>query len=175
MTDERQAWERQPYETNEAWVAFKDYRDQIPPRRQRATTNTPAAQVHRWYSDNFWKSRVEALDTHMDKAMMEEKEALWRQTARDVGAEHMALLGSARAIVMRELAEMRQRPAGSYRPADLTKLLEVVVKYDRLVRGESTETIATVDLSGFTDEQLKEYDALNALAAEAAMKGPTLQ
>lgn len=175
MSDERQLWERQPYDTPEAWVAFKDYRDQVPPRRQRATTNAPAAQVYRWYSDNFWKSRVEALDAHMDKTMLEEKEAIWRQSARDVAIEHMQMLGSARAIALRELAEMRQRPPGSFRPADLTKLMEIVVKYDRLVRGESTEQIATVQLENFSDEQLREYDALNRLAADAEVKSPTLQ
>lgn len=164
-------WSRMPYDTNESWVAFQSYRDQTPPRRQRSTTQGTISQVACWAREHFWAARCEAYDRHMDLVVVAEREALLRQGVQDITAQHMVILADARALAQREFAEFMGRSPGGWRPAELVKLLETVIKYDRLVRGEHTEMVASVDLSSFTDEELEVYNELNQKAAD----GETMQ
>lgn len=168
-------WEKQEYETAEEFKAFQFFRDQIPPRRQMPTTHAPLAELHRWSMRNHWKVRVTAMDAYLDKAMLEEKEAVFRQTSKEVAVEHMTILARSRNIVLRELNEMMTRAPGTLRMADLNKLIENTIKYDRLVRGEATEVVATVDLSRMTPEELDMYEKLTEKALSGEEDTSSLQ
>jgi hypothetical protein len=167
MAEDTPLWHRQEYDDNESWAAFQVYRDQVPPRRQRAVHGAATAKVHQWFMRNHWDARVKAMDAHLERIRDAEREAVFRESSRDVAAKHMGMLATARDLVERELAEYLRKPAGTFRPADLAKFLEVTIRYDRLVRGEATETVANLDLRGFTDKELDQFEELNRRALEA--------
>ncbi len=159
-------WERQHFDTDESFEAFKLFRDSRPPRRVLAQRGYPTSSLYAWFRDHAWAERVRAYDAHTDSILLGEREALLRQNAQQISAEHMALLHSARDLAQRELDKMLSRSVDNdemnlLRPGELVKLLETVIRYDRLIRGESTENIdQQIDLSALTLDELLTYKAL---------------
>lgn len=153
-------WERQYTETDDAWRAFKAFRDTRPPRRQRAVIGFAHATICKWYNDHRWPERCDAYDRHMERIVLEEREKLLRQSAREISADHMAMIQSARAIAQAELdkllASSNESDIPLLRPIEVIRLSEMVVKLDRLIRGESTETVEhSVDLSRLSTDELR--------------------
>lgn len=165
-------WERQASESDEAWLSFRAYRDMVPDERK--ITNAAAkstATLSKWYRDHNWEERVRAHDAKFDKIRIEEREQIYRRKAREIAIDHMVMLSNARDLVARELnkfAEVsRETDAiGLVKVAELTKLFELVVKLDRLVRGETTENVGStaIDYSALDPEEL---DKLNELLEKA--------
>lgn len=162
-------WERQDYDTEESWPLFVAYRDQTRPRRGvlSAFRGRPVdpVKVARWYREFFWKERAAAYDDHLDEIRRAEIEAMHAEQAREVAAKHMALLADAREVSARELQKLLARAQESQleilKPRDLIRLMETTVRFDRLVRGESTDNIDTgPDLSHVDDERLAEIERL---------------
>lgn len=159
-------WDRQPYDSELSWRAFQTYRDRLP--RSRAIVLDGRAlnpiEVVAWMRDHFWIERCAEYDRHLDGLRQSEIEAVHAQSARDIAAEHMELAGSARAIAARELAKLREASENSayesLKPRDLIRLLDLVVKVDRLVRGESTESVDVRDLSSLSDADLEEIERI---------------
>lgn len=167
-----EVWDRLPCDNEESWQAFVSYRDHVPPRRIRAVAYGTARQVQEWYQANGWKERVVAYDQHMDSIVREERETILRQKTQDVAAEHMAALALARQIVDTELARIlsvtkggengSHAPSAVLKPAEVIKLMEVVIKYDRLVRDQSTSNTSEVgpDLEKLSPEEFEAYGKL---------------
>ncbi len=158
-------WERLATEDDHAWDAFKQFRDAVPPRRQRSVIGHGTCPVSHWYNEHRWVERVDAYDRHMERVAQSEREAQLRQNAKDVSAEHMAMLQSARHVAQRELDKLREsvvRGDGQMmRPTEIIRLLETVVKLDRLVRGESTEAVEVGNKAAkLTDEELEAIEKI---------------
>lgn len=169
------SWERQDYDTEESWACFQVYRDQRPPRRLALTPGgvfVDPAKLRTWYKDHAWGARVEAYDRWVDEVLLEEREALLRQSAQAITIEHMTALGDARELASRELSKYLEASRatdafGLLKPRELTALLETVIKYDRLIREQSTERTETkFDLSGLDVSELRELEALTKKAAK---------
>jgi hypothetical protein len=116
-------------------------------------------KLSQWYLDQSWHDRVQAYDTHMDSVFQEEREALARLGGRKLAAEQMALLQTGKDAVEIELEKLlalaRDSEHAALKPGELVKLMETVLKYQRLVAGESTEVIEErSDLSDMSDEEL---------------------
>ena len=178
-------WGRLPTDTDESWQAFVEYRDMRIPRRLKSTTKVPVADVYKLYKDHGWRDRVGAYDAHLDELIREEREAVLKQEAREIAAEHMSLLASARSICATEWARIdtltrESRGANvNLKTSELIKLTELTVKMDRLVRDQTTVNVAAgIDLSKLTDEELVIYEKLvdKAQAEKRAEEAePTLQ
>lgn len=159
-------WGRQACDTNESWEAFVEYRD-MRNRRLRRVTKAPVAQVQQWYREHGWRERIAAYDSHLDGIIRAEREEVLRQATREVAAEHMEILASAREVCALEFARIasltrESRGANAVlKTPELIKLLHETVKLDRLVRNESTENVSTgIDLSKLTEEELETYGRL---------------
>lgn len=158
-------WERQPSDTEESWEAFKSFRDAKPPRKL-FRPGVPTGKTSEMYRDHNWKARVEAFDIYMDQKAVEERRQIVGMKAKEIAEEHMIILTRARKIVSRELDKLLEASnsddmAGTIKPSELTKLLEAVIKFDRLVRGESTEKTDTgVDLSKLSLDELREFEKM---------------
>jgi len=161
-------WERQEAEPDDAWTAFRMYRDQMTgpgATRSYARLGVRLETALAWMNKYQWKERCLAWDRHVDEIRQEEKTALLAQDAREVTASHMAMVATGKSLVSRELAKLDALSAkageapGPFTLHALTRLAEVTVKLDRLVRGESTEKIE-VDLSKLTDEELSAYEKI---------------
>lgn len=171
----RPIWERGPLDTDQSWPYFVAYRNITSGARTLARIkNEPSNDVKRpvlrgesptleklsqWYLDQSWHDRVQAYDTHMDSVFQEEREALARLGGRKLAAEQMALLQTGKDAVEIELEKLlalaRDSEHAALKPGELVKLMETVLKYQRLVAGESTEVIEErSDLSDMSDEEL---------------------
>lgn len=168
-------WERLPCDTAEGWEAFKSYRDMRPHRIQNVC-GWPTYRVQEWSKACNWEKRVRAYDAHLDGVFRGELEATLQQSAKEVAAEHMSMLAMARQICTLEFSKMLEltlkggsAPGAAMRVGEVIKLSEIVVKLDRLVRGESTENVAkSADLSKLTDAELEVYErALSKVDADS--------
>lgn len=133
---------RQPCDTDESFAAFVEYRDQLAPRQLRTWKYGDA--VREWYRDHGWKARVAAFDEWRDELRRQHYGDALKQPAQQIAAEHMGILQDMRDMLRREVDKWREQVvnnAGSpfLKMSELVKLTDVVVKYDRLVRGEATE------------------------------------
>ncbi len=153
-------WERQTTETDDAWRAFKAFRDTVPPRRARSVIGFAHMTVSQWYNQYRWPERCDAYDRHLERVTLDERDRLLKQKASEVSAEHMGMLQSARHLAQYELDKLRTQSAESevplLRPGEVFKLSEMVVKLDRLIRGESTESVEhNIDYSKLTTDEIR--------------------
>ena len=167
------SWERQPCDDELSWPEFVKYRDAPSPRRLIRPSSVSTRELHTWYQACNWGERVAAYDRHLDGIVRAEREAYLAQSAKEVAAHHMAILQGSRELLDRETAKLLQLSKdsegfGVIKPAELIKLTELVVKMDRLVRGDTTENAGTTfDGSKLT---LEEVLALEALAEKGGGK-----
>lgn len=179
----RALWERQPCDTNASFPYFKAYRDtpsgvkrtlervrfrpaetrHAVPRDQAPTLQ----ELTQWYVEHNWRERVEAYDLFLDSVHTDEIKAASLETARDLAARHKAMLQRGYELAVSQLdaflRKMESSPDGEaiMKPSELNKLVEVVVKYERLVQGEATErTEEKTDLSKLSPDELRQYLAL---------------
>jgi hypothetical protein len=175
MADEVLAWERQPGETEEEWDAFRAYRDQLPPRRMMHAVVKSTAKVSRWYNANRWAERTAAYDRHLDAIVRSEREKLLAETTQERAAKQIAKLQLVYSIVDRELRKLEEDSRktsafGLVKVNDLNKLLANAITLERLIRGESTENKAVVDvnLDALSVEELRQYRELQEKALAKA-------
>jgi hypothetical protein len=162
-------WDRQTQDTDESWPAFQIFRDMRRPRTlylAPGNVRVPIELARKWHRDHDWKTRVDAFDEYLDDLRTQEVEALTKQSAAEVVAEHMATLKSARELVAREIEKLlgmsKESENTALRPRELTSLLEAVIKYDRLIRDQSTEkTETSLDLSKLSIDELKTLEQLH--------------
>jgi hypothetical protein len=159
-------WHRWPTEPDEAWHAFTKFREQRPPRRLKAIIGYPTAECAEWYRNFAWAERAREYDEYLQGILDAEIEDSLRNRARGIAAQHLQILAAARILVARQIdkyVDMDQD--GDHpvlKPAELTKLMEAVIKYDRLTQGESTENIDVKhdDLSNLSIDELRQLRAI---------------
>lgn len=173
---EVQPWERQDGEPELAYEAFKGYCFQTPPRRlAHASVKHGAIELSKLFGEWRWSERALAWDRHVEKIRVEEKEALLRQDEKERLAKMVAVLETAGEVIAREMAKLLRdslatEASGLVRPSDLNKLLGQWITMQRLIHGESTENVATVDarLENLTPDELRTLRELHEkLAGDA--------
>ncbi len=175
-------WNRLPDETEEEFEFFTHYRDQRPPRNIiRVAKATPGLGIHRAQmlsKKHDWPERTREFDAHLRAIHQREVENVVRETAKERAVEHLALLGEAREIASLELSKLlkwvRETEIGVMQPGQVLKILETVIKCERLVAGESTENTQNTqlfDLSGLSVEELR---ALGSILGKAGVNLPGL-
>ncbi len=164
-------WDRQPFDSERQWAAYRVYLMQPMPRsveRLHKTTGIPLGTLTLWSKKNHWVNRALVLDNHIHNTWTEKVETYIEKRAEDYVDRHAAVLTDAFTLLQTELKKYLEVSQGSdmpglLRPSDLIRLMEVTVKLERLHYGESTENIASkVDLSGLTIEQLRDLKELNS-------------
>lgn len=156
-------WERQPGESDTAWVAFAAYRDMGPNDRSHAKLAAKFGKHRqnfvRWSAQWDWVARCAAYDSWVDKqAKVVEIEAIKDMRKRHVQMA-MTLQGAAALALNKIIAAERQvvtNPDGTTSPAPLTlkpsevkELAELGTKLERLTRGEPGEIeVAKIDVAG---------------------------
>lgn len=128
-------WERQPNETEVAYQAFTLYLAQPASRRSQtrvaADRGTSVRHVAQWSSDNLWPERASAWDRHqLELLAAEARDALISMRTR-----HAQIASVALSKVVDRLQDMNAR---DMTVRDMTALLDVAVKIERLSRGESS-------------------------------------
>lgn len=153
-------WEQQLNEPEDAWRAFKAFRDTVPPRRAKSIIGFAHHTVSIWYNEWRWLKRCDAYDRHLEKLAQGERERLLKQTQQEIMAGHLAMLHTGKEIVQRELDKLRatvlEGDASILKPEILIKMMDRIIILDRLVRGQSTENHEhTANLSTLSLEELQ--------------------
>lgn len=167
-------WERQDEEPETAYVAFKGYVYQTPPRRLvHSSVLHGTAQLSALYNEWRWAERALAYDRHVQKIRDAEREVLLKEDEKSRTAAQLTMIKGMQQVANRELAKLvRDTEAstafGTIRVSELNKLIGQAITLERLIRGESTENISTVDVNvkKLTLEELRELQRLQAKMAE---------
>jgi hypothetical protein len=199
---ERELWEQQDGEGTTAFNHFVFYRDMRYPRVTRTvkddkgnvTAQTTAEmvmdgsipyvkrslrKVAAAFNMNFraiarqseagqWVKRCEAYDVYVDRKNREAEQAAIIKMRQ----EHALL---AQQMIRKATRRLLKLPEDEINAAELTRMVDVAVKVERLSRGESTDNQSVthagevevkneqrLDLSGLTNEELDQFEGLLA-------------
>ena len=152
LANDRHPWDRQPRETDPAWVVFVVYRDLGPTRTVKQAVdklgknkryNSTAQQMSARYG---WRIRVEAYDRERDRVRREEAEKVERANARKTAEEMSTTAESLWKLAARGCAlwhEYLTKHQGTSKPAILPRDLEALantgIKLQRMLGGEVGE------------------------------------
>lgn len=159
-------WTRVETDTDESWDAYVKYRDSRHPRKLYRVGAGAPAKLLELFNRHNWQARVAEYDRHCDAIRIAERDAIIAQDERDVVAGQYHMLADAKDLVARELQKylwtsQETEMHGLLKPSELAKLMDVTLRYDRLVRGESTDILKVEqDLSALSLEELRTLEAL---------------
>jgi hypothetical protein len=173
--DERQLWDRQPAESSKAYSHFCLYRDMGPDRSLRAMENVDGCtslyrQLGRWSSRWRWVERCQKYDDHLEyqDRLRHEKE---RRQMRERHAKISVLGQNILVKEMEALLAKAQNGHSQMTPSDVPRWTDVMVKVERLARGEPTDSHEISGPAGGPvkldlAEMLKRIDELYGLKTE---------
>jgi hypothetical protein len=174
MTENRLPWERQPGESDEAWDAFRRYRDQgkdrsmprlaselIEERQEAGVTPRPLAttgkgqlqRLKRWSSTFHWRERVESWDAELDRRTREDQINEIVEMRKRQARLAAAVANAAVQPALELLERLRERRATL---DDMTvkelfqftiqagRILPGLAQNERVARGESAEVNVNV-------------------------------
>lgn len=168
---DREPWERQPSESDPAWMGFVTYRDLGPGRTIaqaatiiRKTRNLKAnynKQLEVWSRLNGWVERAGEWDNEQDRVRREETLKAQRKAGRLMVERHLQVSMTMQRLASIELARWVNKvqangdnPDMSRAPElttqQLQQLLDYAVKLERLNRGEP-EKIERMQVDGHDD------------------------
>jgi hypothetical protein len=147
MTEEKQPWDRQPGETSRSYELFSIYRNLGPqrslPKAKASSETTPSlSRLKQHCKKHNWVERCRAYDDYREMQERVEEDKRREKERREMADRHakIAVLGQNIVVkgVEKLLADMEQ---GKRDPSasDLSRLLDVAVKVERLSRGVPTE------------------------------------
>ncbi len=108
---------------------------------------------------------------HMDEIRTAERAAVEKLTAHEVALAHMTTLHDFQSVVMLEVDKFLKACQGTdmpvLKPGELVKMMDLVVKYQRLIQGQTTEKIDTsIDVSKVSVEDMLKMQEILAKAAQ---------
>jgi hypothetical protein len=179
-------FERRDDETDPAWGAFRQYRDQPQPRslaRLALELGKSRQLFEGWSARHEWTRRVAAYDRYLDARRRQEREdeilAMERRHEAQLKAGSSALTQPIRAYLQR-VAELRgegEEPFAELSLAELHRLamgairhLSSVVAAERLVAGLSTEAHSS-DALASVEEARRRADAMSRSEIETFLLG----
>ncbi len=174
-------WERQEHESAQAFQAFAEYRDMGAERslvKVAQKVGKSKALMERWSKRWQWVYRADAWDDELDRQTRQELQ----KGITDMRKNHV---GIAKAMLVKSLQALQRIPIDELAPRDISTMVDVAAKLERISRGEVTErtegkqTIAgkvqtesvcrfeTVNLDKLTNDELEQlYETVSKLAAE---------
>lgn len=134
-------WERQEGETPKAFEAFSIYRDMGIDRSLRKVVqqlNKNLTTIAEWSSKYEWVDRVAAWDAEQDRiARLEQIKDIKKMRKRHASIAGQMLLKAAEALQI--------IPADEVKASDVSRLVDVASKLERLSRGDVGDVIEERD------------------------------
>jgi len=162
MSDSVKAWDRSPLDTDIGWTMFQEHRDTPPSMRPEFSVSARALaskynlhlqEVYNIALNAMWKERIRAYDRAQARAACRIPIADTRVPA----ARHTELAracGETAAIEARRLLYEAREGRSRLRPADVLRLGEFALKWERLIAGQATEHVQH-SLESLTTEELQ--------------------
>ncbi|NLB82491.1 MAG: hypothetical protein GX800_12990 [Clostridiaceae bacterium] len=129
-------WERLPKETARAFEAFIDYRDSGTDRSIRSTAQKLCKNrttIAEWCKKYNWVERAVQYDAELDRQARERNE----KEREEMAQLHIK---AARAMLTKALKGLQAIPDDAMTPNDVSRMIEVASKLERLSRGEPSES-----------------------------------
>lgn len=166
---QRLLWERQEGESAQAFQAFAEYRGMGAGRSLAKVSQKLGKSktlMERWSRQWGWVKRVDAWDGEMDRLSRKELE----KGITEMRKKHVAI---AESMLDKSMQALGRMPVEAMAPRDVSTMVEVASKIERISRGEATERtegkqtvtgevrtesvcrLQSVDLSGLTDGELE--------------------
>lgn len=130
-------WERQPEETPKAFQAFCEYRDMGLER----SLNKLVQKLHKnrttlgeWSGKYNWVERCAAWDAEQDRIARQEQ-------IKAIKAMRNRHAGMAKAMIVKAGRALNRIPDDEIRPSDISRMIEVASKLERISRGDVGEVI----------------------------------
>ena len=134
-------WERQEGETAKAWEAFCIYRDMGIDRSLRKvvqTLNKSLTQIGEWSSKYDWVKRVAAWDVEQDRIARQEQ-------LKEIKKMRNRHAGIAKAMIVKAGRALNRIPEDEITPNDISRMIDVASKLERISRGDVGEVIEERD------------------------------
>jgi len=161
-------WERQEGESAPAFQAFAAYRDMGAERslaKVAQKLGKSKALMERWSRRWRWGARADAWDDETDRRTC-------RELQKGIAEMRRNHVGIAKAMLVKALQALQKIPTDEISPRDVSNMVDVAAKLERLSRGEATErtegkqniagafSLSSLDLSKVSDEELAALDAI---------------
>ena len=161
-------WERQEGESAQAFQGFAAYRDMGAERslaKVAQKLGKSKALMERWSVRWQWVMRADLWDDEMDRLSRRELE-------KGITGMRRNHVNIAKAMLVKALQALQRIPVDEMTPKDVSTMVDVAAKLERISRGEATErtegkqaiagevSVSTIDLSSITDEELAALDAI---------------
>lgn len=139
--DKPEPWERQPEETSRAFEAFTVYRDMGAERSINKTCqklNKNRTTIADWSTKYNWVKRCEEWDKEQDRiARQEQLKAIKSMRNRHAGM--------AKAMIVKAGRALQKIPDDEIKASDISRMIEVASKLERISRGDVGEVIEERD------------------------------
>lgn len=139
MAKEVKPWERQDGETPKQFEAFVVYRDMGEERSLQKVANQLAKSrqlLTRWSSANNWVERCTAWDNEQDRILRQEQ----IKDIKKMRKRHADVASAMITAAAKGLKEIMNHPK-EMTPNDVSRLVDVASKLERLSRGDTSEVI----------------------------------
>jgi hypothetical protein len=130
-------WEKQEGETAQDFRMFETYRDADPKistaevaRRYKKSTETAGKVCHA----KKWVERRDAFADHIGKLTVDELE-------RGIPKMRKLHVDIARTMYLKALEALKSTPANKLTPQNISQMIDIGAKLERISRGEATEKI----------------------------------
>jgi hypothetical protein len=164
-------WTRQPFDGDLSWFWFQQYLTLPAPRRlsQLRDVGCPLSltQLKNLEWDDGWKARATLWDAHLDQLRRTTIESVVQEDARMRAerqmrqARKLARLGALELDKLLQIAAKPESGAGLIQPRDITRMIAIGVRTERLAAGDVTDRIETgPDLSKLSVEELRQLREL---------------
>lgn len=138
---EPELWERQEKETTKQFEAFQLYRDMGIDRSIRAVgrqLGKSMALMSRWSSANNWVERCAAWDREQDRLNI-------IQQQKDIAKMRKNHANIASAMLVTAAKALQQMKPEDIKPQDVSRMVEVASKLERISRGDIGEVVEQRD------------------------------
>ena len=159
MTVSVEPWERQRGESHPSFEGFVLYRDMAVPRslaKVAKSLGKSTAIIGRWATRDAWVLRVEGYDRDTDRKHLAEQ-AVER---RKMHVRHGQIARLALNKVSTWLMELTEDRVLAMTPGDITRLLDVATKHERIAMGEPDSRLEVsgpgggpIDISSLSDTE----------------------
>jgi hypothetical protein len=169
---DRFPWERQPGESDKAYVAFRTYRDQEPPRRLAdvcVSLSRSMTLIARWSAKHKWLDRAAHYDTNVERT----RAAGTAEARREMNDRHAMLAKAMSAKVAKRIQDLSPDELS---PGELGRWMQTISLVERLALGEATErTERTGDAAGEGNTFVQVNASIDAGAPDPARIAEVVQ
>lgn len=138
-------WERRESESTKAYEAFCIYRDM---GRERSLSkvaekcNKHSSLIGRWSRENDWVKRAAKWDDEQDRIEREIAQKEQAKAIRDMRKRHADI---GQAMLIKAARALSKIPDNEIKPADISRMVDVASKLERISRGDVGEVVEERD------------------------------